>query len=96
MTGIELYAIYGLFNYCRVFLKAFQGINVVNGKYGWVFPTSQGMGQMDVFSFAIPGVVAVESGIFSMELVWLGVVWGTTGWLGSITAMKLHGVQPNE
>lgn len=96
MTGAELYIGYGILNFVRVMFKAVAQLNVVNGHYLLVMPTSFALGTLEVVTWATPGLVAVQSGLVSWPVAGLCLVLGISGGLGAITAMKLHGVQPNE
>ena len=96
MTGPETYIIYGLVNYCRVLLKAAQQLHVINGHYKLITPVSLGLGTLEVITWAIPGLVAVNSGLLSWPVAGLCLVLGISGGLGAITAMKLHGVEAYE
>lgn len=76
--------------------KAYQQVSVVNGFYKRILPVSLVMGTLEVITWATPGLLAVEFGLISIEVAGLCLVLGVSGGLGAITAMKLHGVQPNE
>ena len=96
MIGLELYMIYGAVNFVRVMAKAYQQVSVVNGFYDRILPVSLVMGTLEVITWAIPGMVAVKSGILSWPVAGLCLVLGISGGLGAITAMKLHGVEAYE
>lgn len=66
-----------------VFLRAFQQKNVMHSKYGWMIPTSYGMGVCDVYI-----ITTIAAG---GHVLWLAAFsMGTGGAIGSMLATYLH------
>jgi hypothetical protein len=70
-------------SFIYVFLKAWQQLNVVEGRYAWVMPTSIGMGLCEV---------AIVLLVVKANTVLLGAANGVGAGLGAILAMRLHGI----
>ena len=67
--------------FAYIFLKATQQINVVNGRYRWIMPTSIGMGLCEV------GMVLL---VIRADTLLLGLATGLAGGLGCMLAMRFH------
>lgn len=93
MTGLELYAVYGLLNLFRVMFKASAQLIVVNGHYMWVLPNSFVLGVLETVTWGTPGMLAAQYGLFSGQMITIALVLGLSGGLGAILAMRMHKVE---
>ena len=76
---MEMFILAGLVSFTYIFCKAFQQLNVVGKKYGWVVPTSMVMALCEVTIVA--SVVKTS--------VWIFIPIGLCGGAGCIVAMWL-------
>lgn len=68
-------------SFVYIFLKAWQQINVVTLRYGWVFPTSVCMGLCEV---------AIVLLVVKADTIFLGLANGVGSGFGAMLAMRLH------
>ena len=78
-----------LASFTYVALKAFQQLNVMHHRIGWVIPISYGMA---VCEFFLVGFIAVSTIHATTELDKIVLIFqiGTGGAVGAIASMVLH------
>ena len=78
-----------LASFTYVALKAFQQLNVMHHRIGWIIPISYGMA---ICEFLLVGFIAIASihAVSDFEKIILVFQIGTGGAVGAIVSMILH------